>query len=416
MSGRQPLGRLPADLEAFWALDPAVTYLNHGSFGACPRPVLDAQSELRARLERQPVRFFLREMQGHLDAARERLAALLGAAPADLALVPNATFAVSSVLASLELRAGDEILVTDHGYNACRNAAARAARLAGGRVVAAVLPVPLDDPAEVEARVLAAVGPRTRLALLDAITSPSAMVLPLERLVPALRERGVETLVDGAHACGQVPLDLEALGAAYHTGNAHKWLCAPKGAAYLHARRDRQEGLLPAVLSHGPNSPRPGRSPFHDAFDWIGTLDPTAMLVIPDALDALEGLLPGGLPALMERNRQLAGQGADLLIQRLGLCPVAPRELWGAMVTLELPEDPDPTPALDLSTTPGPVSRLQTDLWQRERLEVPLGYWPAPPRRTLRISAQAYNALEDYARLAAALEDRGLGTPSGQDA
>ncbi len=387
----------PSPLAAHWTLDPAVTFLNHGSYGACPIPVLAAQSELRARLERQPVQFFHRDYQGLLDAARQRLAAFLNADPAGLAFVPNATTGVNTVLASLPLAPGDELLTTDHVYGACRNALARAAARAGARLVVARVPFPLSGPDAVVDAVLGAVGPQTRLALIDHVTSPTALVLPVERLVPLLAERGVDTLVDGAHAPGQRPLDLAALGAAYYTGNAHKWLCAPKGAGFLHVRADRRADLRPLVTSHGATAPATRASRFHLEMDWTGTADPTPFLAIPAALDFLGGLLDGGWPALYHANRALALDARNLLCEALALRPPAPDAMLGAMASLPLPADagaPD---------GPLPNDPLQDRLLAEHAIEVPVTRWPSGRQRVLRVSAQAYNSRAQMEALAAAV-------------
>lgn len=395
-----------ADLARHWTLEPGLHFLNHGSFGACPRRVLEVQRELRAELERQPVRFMARELEGRLDAARAELAAFVGADPLDLVVVPNATAGVNSVLRWLALAPGDELLVTDHEYNASRNALEAAAARAGARLEVVPVPFPLASADELVAAVVAAIGPRTRLALLDHVTSPTGLVLPLERLAAELAARGVDTLVDGAHAPGMLPLDLGALGAggvAYYTGNCHKWLCAPKGAAFLWVRRDRQDGVRPLAISHGANTPRPGRSRFHTEFDWTGTADPTAFLAVPAAIRFVGGLLPGGWPAVRERNRRLALAARDLLAAALGVAPPAPDAMIGSLAALPLP-DGDPrdsaAPRSALYTDP-----LQTTLLDRHRIEVPIASWPAPPRRVVRVSAQLYNHLDQYRTLAGALRE-----------
>ncbi|MEZ6195304.1 MAG: aminotransferase class V-fold PLP-dependent enzyme [Planctomycetota bacterium] len=389
------------ELARHWALEPGLRYLNHGSFGACPREVLAAQAEDRARLECQPVRFLVREAPARLDAARETLGAFLGADPDGLAFVPNATTAVNAVLRSLRFEPGDEILVTSHGYNACNNAARFVAERAGARVVAAPLPFPASSPDEIEAALLAAVTPRTRLALIDHVTSATALVLPVERIVPALRERGVETLVDGAHAPGQVPLALDALGAGWYTGNAHKWLCAPKGAAFLATRADLREATHPTVISHGANAPLAGRSRYRLEFDWIGTLDPTPWLALPRAIAFLESLVPGGWPEIMRRNRDLAREGRDIVLAALGGAPTAPASMNAAMATIPLPPA-EPEGVVDHLWT----DALQTALVEEDRIEVPIFPFPAPPARALRVSAQLYNDRSDYVALAAALRRR----------
>jgi isopenicillin-N epimerase len=378
-----------------WSLDPAVTFLNHGSFGACPRPVLAFQQALREELEREPVRFLSRELEGRLDAARAALGAFVGADPDDLAFLSNATAGVNTVLKSLTLAAGDELLTTNHLYNACGNALETTARAHGARVVLVPVPFPLDGPDQVVGPLLDAVTPRTRLAVLDHVTSPTGLVFPLERLVPALAARGVDTLVDGAHTPGMLPLDLRALGAAYYAGNCHKWLCAPKGAAFLHVRRDRQAAVRPLVISHGANSPRQDRSRFRLEFDWTGTADPTAWLTVPEALRVVGDAVPGGWPAVMARNHALAVTARRRLAQALEVPLPCPDAMLGSLAALALPDAARPAPPRrDL---------LQASLFDRFAIEVPVIAWPAPPRRLLRISCQLYNSDADYERLADAL-------------
>ena len=305
-----------------WTLDPAITFLNHGSFGACPREVLDHQSELRARMEREPVHFFVHQLEPLWNAAREQAAAFVGARPEDLAFVRNATAGVNAVLRSLRFAPGDQLLCTDHGYNACRNVLAFVAERWGAEVVVAELPFPLSDPSEVTRAIADAVTDRTRLALIDHVTSPTGLVLPIAEITEALSERGVRTLVDGAHAPGMLALDVEATGATWYTANFHKWTCAPKGAAMLWARPDAQEGLHPAVISHGYNSGRP-RKRFLEEMDWTGTDDPTPALCVPKAIEVV-GAIGGGWDAIRERNRALVLHGRDILAEALDVAAPAP--------------------------------------------------------------------------------------------
>jgi isopenicillin-N epimerase len=380
-----------------WALDPAVTFLNHGSFGACPTEVLRHQADLRAEMEAEPVRFLSRELDDRLDVARAALAAFVGADPDDLAFVANATGGVNAVLRSRVFAAGDELLTTDHVYNACRNTLDFVASGSGARVVVATVPFPVAAPASVVEAVLAKVTPRTRLALLDHVTSPTGLVLPIERLIAELSGRGVDVLVDGAHAPGMVPLDLGRLGATYYSGNCHKWLCAPKGSAFLWVRRDRQPDVRPLTISHGANAVRPERSRFRLEFDWTGTDDPTPWLVVPKAIEYLGALLPGGWPALMARNRALALEARRRLCAAAGTEPPCPDEMIGSLASIVLPEGPTQAVAW---RRPDP---LQHRLFESWGIEVPVMTWPAAPRRLVRISAQLYNQREHYARLAEAL-------------
>jgi isopenicillin-N epimerase len=382
---------------ALWPLDPAVAFLNHGSFGACPRAVLEHQSALRAEMEAEPVRFLSRELDGRLDAARARLGAFLGADPDDLAFVNNATSGVNAVLRSLRLSPEDELLTTDHAYNACRNTLDFVASRAGSRVVVAKVPFPVASPDAVVSAVMTGVTPRTRLALLDHVASPTALVLPIEPLIRALAARGIDVLVDGAHAPGMLPLGLDALGAAYYSGNCHKWLCAPKGAAFLWVRRDRRDEVRPLTISHGASAARVDRSRFRLEFDWTGTDDPTAWLTVPTAIDYLASLVPGGWPALMARNHGLALEARRLVTEALGIATPCPDDMVGSLASVILPEGPTADVAW---RQPDPIQRRLFDGWG---IEVPIMSWPSAPRRLVRVSAQLYNDRDQYRRLAEAL-------------
>ncbi|MEJ2366985.1 MAG: aminotransferase class V-fold PLP-dependent enzyme [Acidobacteriota bacterium] len=387
----------PQDMKRFWTLDPEVTFLNHGSFGACPRPVLDAQQVLRAEMEREPVAFLERRFEVLLDGAREALAEFVGCDAGGLVFVPNATTGVNAVLSSLELRPGDELLVTDQAYNACRNALDETARRSRARVVVARVPFPLDSDEQVVESVLAAVTPATRVALIDQIASITALRFPVRRLVAALAQRGVETLVDGAHAPGQIELDLEGIGAAYYTGNCHKWLCAPKGAAFLYVREDKRASVRPVVISHGANSPRRDRSRYQLEFGWAGTGDPTPYLSVPAAIEFMGSLLPGGWQALMARNRALALEARDILCRALDMDAPCPDGMIGSMAAF---------PLADARAAPEPpllLDSLHLELIERYGIEAPVSYWPEYPRRVLRVSCQVYNHSDEYRRLAEAL-------------
>jgi isopenicillin-N epimerase len=389
-----------SDLLKHWQLDPNVTFLNHGSFGACPTAVLQAQQRWRDRIERQPVQFFARELEPLLDEARSRLAEFLGTSTDDLAWVNNATAGVNAVLRSLKCSEGDELLTTDHEYNACRNALDFVAARAGARVVTVKIPFPVESAGDVVDRVLAAVTPRTRLALLDHVTSQTGLVLPVARLVRELDAKGVDTLVDGAHGPGMVDLNIDDIGAAYYTGNCHKWLCAPKGAGFLHVRSDRRERIRPVVISHGANSPRTERSRFHLEFDWVGTDDPTAMLCVPEAIRFMGTLLPGGWDELRARNRAMVLSGRAAICRALNIASPCPDEMIGSLAAMPLPPGSTDPPASALYADP-----LQQVLLERWGIEVPVIPWPAPPERLIRISAQLYNRPEQYELLAEALAE-----------
>jgi isopenicillin-N epimerase len=367
-------------------------------------------------MEAEPVRFLARELDGHLAASRGALGGFVGADPDDLAFVTNATGAVNAVVRSLSFNPGDEILTTDHEYNAILNVLRYVAERDGARVVVARLRFPGTSADDVAERILVAATARTRVAVFSHVTSPTALVVPVERLVPALAERGIDTLVDGAHAPGMLPLDLDGLGAAWYAGNLHKWVCAPKGAAFLHVRRDRQPGVRPGTISHGANSPVGSRSRFRLEFDWQGTLDPTAWLSVPAALTFIDGLVEGGWPGAMARTHALALEARDALAQFLGSGDgggATPDGMLGSMTAVAMPEDgPLGGPAMADQSSPLDADPLQALLFDRYGIELPIVGWPVPAvestepiRRVLRVSAALYNDTGDIGRLVAALDD-----------
>jgi isopenicillin-N epimerase len=406
------------DLAAHWLLDPGIDFLNHGSYGATPRRVLEAQTAWRERMEREPV-LFMAELEPRLDRAREELAAFLGAPAADLAFVPNATTGVNTALRSLALGPGDEILTTDHEYNACLNALGVVTERSGARLVVAPVPFPISGPDEVIGAILACVTPRTRYALVSHVTSATALRFPIEAIVGRLLALGVETIVDGAHAPGMVPLDLQALGAAFYTGDGHKWLCGPKGSAFLYVRPDLQASVRPLAISHGANSPRAERGRFRLEFDWTGTPDPTAYLALPEAVRFIGSLLPGGWPEVMARNEALSLGARRLVAEATGTELPAPDTMIGPIAALLVPADVEPRPlAGDVPTgTSALDDPLHDALLSEDRIEVPVGAWPGVIRerstlRLLRISAQLYNEPEQYRRLAATLSRRRAISPT----
>ena len=388
----------PSPLANHWDLDSEVVFLNHGSFGACPRVVLEEQARLRSHIEHEPVRFFVEEIEERLDTAKEGLADFVGAQAEDLVFVLNATGGINTVLRSLQLGPEDEFLVTDHEYNACRNALDFVAGRAGAAVVVVHIPFPIEDPAQAVEALLSKVTNRTRLVLIDHITSSTGIVMPAEEIVRKLNERGVDCLIDGAHAPGQLDRKLDELGAAYYTGNCHKWMCTPKGSALLHVRRDRQQQIRPLAISHGANSTRRDRSRFRIEADWTGTSDPTPYLCVPIAIKEMGSLYPGGWDDLRAKNRELVIQGRDALLRATGGTAPCPDEMLSHLSAILLPEDN--TPHEGLYEDP-----LQERLIAEHSVQVPVMRWPALRARFLRISAQAYNSPAQYEHLAKALTE-----------
>ncbi|HEY4768379.1 MAG TPA: aminotransferase class V-fold PLP-dependent enzyme [Candidatus Limnocylindria bacterium] len=394
---------MPSEFAHHWTLDPTVTFLNHGSYGAAPREVLAVQQAWRDRIEAEPVRFFS-ELEAELDEARGALGAFVEADPDDLAFVLNATAGTNAVLRSLRFRAGDELLTTDHAYNAVKNAMEYVAERDGARVVIAPVPFPIDAPDQVVAAVLAAIRPRTRLAVLDHITSATALIFPIRQLTDELAQRGIDTLVDGAHAPGQVPLNVEEVGATYYVANLHKWVCAPKGAGFLWVRRDRQVEIRPLAISHGANSPRADRSRFRVEFDWTGTADPSAYLAVPSAISFGAQLLPGGWEALRERNHALVMAARLLLCAAAGIAAPAPEAMIGTMASIPLPAQGGGGKVQGVELYGDPVHAHLL----AHGIQAMVTPWPQRPnggpwRRLVRISAAAYNDLGQYKSLAAVM-------------
>jgi isopenicillin-N epimerase len=374
-----------------WLLEPDICFLNHGSFGATPKIVLEYQNQLRGRLEAEPVRFFAQEWEGLLDDARNKLARFLNIEANNLAFVPNATTGVNTVLRSLFFQPGDELLITDHVYNACRNAAEFMAKRTGAKIAIASIPFPLKSSQEIVNAILAKVSSKTKLVLIDHVTSPTALIFPIKEIVDQLNQLGIDSLIDGAHAPGFISLDLQAINATYYTGNCHKWLCAPKGSGFLYVRPDKQAEIRPLSISHGANSSRKDRSRFLLEFDWTGTDDYSPYFCIPKAIDFLGSLLPGGWEELRANNHTLALEARKILCNSLNIKSPCPDELIGAMASLPLKQ------------TGVEGEGLQVKLMQEYQIEVPVIPWFDFDHPLLRISVQFYNRIEDYKYLAEVL-------------
>lgn len=380
-------------MEQVWQLDPTWTFLNHGSFGARLKVVANEQERWRQQLESQPLRFLLDDYLPAIDRARSVVATFVNAQASDIVFVPNATYGVNSVLRSWSLEAGDEVLVLDQAYGACRAALNHLARDQGAVVVEVKLPLPIEQADQVIDAVLRCVTPRTRFAMIDSVLSPTGWVLPIEALVAELKLLGVETLVDAAHSPGLVPTDLDACGAAFTSANLHKWTCAPLGSAFLHVRSDWRDRIFPCSLSHGLNLPAKER--WQDCFDWTGTFDPSAWLTVPHALEALAQCHPNGIEGLMDRNRQLAWFAAQQVHEHLGYEPTAPASMFAAMTSIFLPLPPCEG-LHHLATDP-----LQRRLIEAYRIEVPILSFAG--RRMIRISCQEYTNKAQIENLVQAL-------------
>src|SRR5215212_3536412 len=367
---------------------PDVTFLNHGSYGACPKPVFERYQAWQLELERQPVEFIGRRRVDLLREARTALASYLHADPDEVVYQSNVTQALNIVARSLPLAEGDEILSTDHEYGALDRTWRFVCQRTGARYVVQPLPSPLDDPEDVVAAVWAGVTPRTKVLFLSHITSPTAVILPIERLIVRAREAGIWTVIDGAHAPGQIPIDLHGLGVDFYGGNCHKWLCAPKGAGFLYARRELQPLLEPLVISWGWEARDPSGSPFVDEHEFQGTRDFAATLAVPDAI---QFQAEHDWPRVREECHELAALARTEIAELTGLPPFTPDSpAWYAqLASIPLP--------------PGDPLTLKRRLYDEYQIEIPIVEWA--DQRFVRISAQGYNTRADVGRLVDALAE-----------
>ena len=386
-----------SDLAEHWTLDPNTVFLNHGSFGATPAAIMDEQRRIRALMEKDPVRFFERENIGLWDDARRALSEFVNADVDGMVFVSNATQGINTVLRSLRLQPGDEIIVPDHSYQACWNAVDFVTERSGAKTVVVEVPFRVEGPQEVLDIIMGAVTDRTVLALIDTVTSPTGMRMPFEELTVQLQSRGVDVLLDAAHGPGIVPLDLSELAPAYCTGNCHKWLCSPKGSAFLHIREDRKHLIRPLNISHGASFEGDAQEKFEFEFAWPGTQDPSAWMCIPKAIEYLGDLVEGGWPEIMRRNHALAIEGRGILCEALGTSPPFPDSMVSALASVEITTEGEVGP---MSLEGDPFHNLLLDEYG---IQVPVMPWRHHGVRYIRISAQLYNHQDEYRYLAEAL-------------
>ena len=378
-------------------LDPDLIFLNHGSFGACPREVFARYQQWQLEMERNPVQFLGRRSALLLADARAALGVHLGASGEDLVFVPNATTGVNIVARSLALQQGDEVLGTDHEYGACEATWEFVCQRAGAQYRRVSVPLPFE-PATWANRLLAAAGPRTKLIFASHISSTTALIFPVAELCAGARKVGIRTLIDGAHAPGQIALDLDAVGADFYTGNCHKWLCAPKGSAFLHARPDRQAevdatvvswGYLAGAGGHSGFDAYTGTSTFERRLQWQGTRDLAAFLSVPAAI---EFQARHDWPQLRARCHQEALATLRAVTSRNGLPPIAPDHSFAQMVTI-------PVRATD-------GEGLRAHLFEQHRIEVPVTQHAG--QTFVRVSVQAYNTQAELDALISALQQAGV--------
>ena len=387
MAALQPLPPLAENMAEQWMLRPDIAFLNHGSFGAVSRKVFEIQNQWRKRIEAEPVEFLGRENDALVAEVKRHVGDWLHMRPQDFGLMTNATEGVNSYLRSLSLKPGDELLTTNHVYNAVRQTMRYLASISGAVYREIAIPTPITSDEQIVTAIAANLNASTRLLVIDHVTSPTALIFPLKTILAVCRDRLVDVLVDGAHAPAMLELDIESLQPAAYAGNLHKWACAPKGSAFLWVRPDRQTQVHPCTVSHYWNEG------FAREFDWQGTRDVSAWLTIPNALQYMNAI---GWPKIREHNHRLCMWAQSMLCQRWNVQPIAPMDgsMTGSMATIALPGRLAKLP-------PEAGFALHKALYHGDQIEVPLMRWQ--DELHVRISVQVYNKPQDYHRLADAI-------------
>ncbi|KAF5977262.1 isopenicillin N epimerase [Fusarium coicis] len=386
---------MAAHLQSFgeWQIQKDIVYLDNGAFGSCPNSVVEKQKNIRQRIEENPHEFFERSYVSGLESSRRSLADFLRVDHRDIFLLPGATHAMNVVIQSLRFGPDDEILTTNVAYSSVRMVLDHVAKRDGAHIVVVDVPLLVTGPEDVIERILAGVTPRTRFAVIDHIPSRTGLVLPAKKIVEELESRGIDTLVDGAHAPGMIQLDLKDINAAYYVANCHKWMCAPRGIGFLHVRRDRGQNIKPLVIARSPYVVGKSKhSVLEHSFGWMGTYCPSAMLSLPSAIDHLNKVMPGGYVDLTSRNHDLAVLARRIVCKTVGVDIPCPDSMIAAMATIPLPDSPGPEQEGMLP--------IQQALWKEHGIVIPVYSWPSYPKRVIRLSVQAYNTLDQYLKLA----------------
>ena len=387
-----------SNLGRHWNLKESTIFLNHGSFGACPTEVLSYQNKLRKQLESDPVHFMDVTSKELLAEAIEVFAQFINADKEGLIFLPNATSGVNTVLRSLSLEPGDEIIIPDHTYQACWNAVDFVTQRANAKTVVVPITFPIENSEQVTEKIISHVTKKTKLALIDTVTSPTGIRLPFEQIVSELQSQNVDVLLDAAHGPGIVNLDLKNLQPAYATGNAHKWLCTPKGAAFLYIREDKRSQIRPLSISHGASVNGTINEKIRLEFDWTGTQDITPWLCIPKSIEYVGSLLEGGWPEIMKHNRDMAIEARNIIIDVLQTPKLCPDSMIVGLSAVALPGEEVATKSV---LEPDP---LHTLLFEKYRIQVPVFGWPHHNKRYLRIASYLYNSIEEYEYLAEVLK------------
>ena len=381
----------------YWMLDKDIVFLNHGSFGATPLKILEKQNYYRELMENEPVDFFVNIMPELLYKSKRALADFVSISPHDMVFVQNTTTGVNQILTSFPFKKGDEWLVTSHAYGACMNAIKHFAHRNKIVLKTADIPFPVKNDEEILIAIGQMISSKTKLALIDHITSATGMIFPIKEVIDLLHAHGVKVIVDGAHAPGMIPLNITELDADFYVGNCHKWMCAPKGSAFMYVKREFQESVKPLVISHFNDTDLNGDSHWSNQFMWDGTHDFSQYLCVGDTIEFMNSLHPHGWQGIMDHNHKLAWQGAQLIAEKLNIELPLGEKYIGSLVNIPMPDGEEGFPKFN-ETCP-----LKKILFEKYKIEVPIFFFPAAPIQWLRISAQLYNSVEQYEYLADSL-------------
>lgn len=380
-----------------FGIENGFTALNHGSFGACPVEIINYQFELVRKMESLTTRFFTRIIKPLIAESMEILSSFVNAPANDIVFVRNATTAANAVINSMDFQKGDEIVTTNLIYGSCRNALDHAAQTKGAVIKKAAIPFPVKSENEITESILGLITKKTKLIFIDHVTSETAMIMPVKKICNEANRLGIDIFIDGAHAPGMIPLDISAINPTYYTGNCHKWICAPKGSAFLYVRPDRQENTIPPVISNYFRQGETANEKLHNSFDWSGTMDYTSHACVGKTIEYLRDNIDGGWNEIMKRNHELAITGRNIIAKELHLDQYLADELIGSMATIKLNSTAviDPSTGLDI---------IQIELLDKYNIETVITTLYPTKQRILRISAALYNNENDYELLAEALK------------
>jgi isopenicillin-N epimerase len=389
-------------LAKHWKLDQGIVYLNHGSFGATPTVIIEKQQQLQMETEAEAVRFFIDRLPERYQASKTALAGFTGTHPNNIVFVQNTTTGVNTILNSITAAAGDEWLTTSHAYGACAHAFRHFAGKNKCTVTVAPIAYPVLDENEIVSAIERTITPKTTLALIDFITSASALIFPLKKILDLLQTRGIRVIVDAAHAPGMVEVNIGALQPDFFVANCHKWICSPKGSAFLYVDPRHQHLINPLVISHYNDMAEGTEAHWSNQFLWDGTHDFSPYLCVKDTLEFMPSLVNGGWQEIRQHNHELVWQAASKIAAAFNKPLPAPKAMIGSICNIPMPDGSSAVRKFH-SNLP-----LKDCLFQKYHIEVPVMAFPAAPKQWLRISAQLYNSMEQYDYLLDCLKAEGV--------